>query len=381
MVVGRAGDGTEAMEALCAADTRGWQFDAVVFDVDIRCARGMGLARTIRDDPRLAAVRLVRVVPLNASESATGGDETRVDGEIAKPVKLRSVHRCMESALESGSSKVARSALNVPAVVESHADIPCQAISVLVAEDSAVNQKVVQFQLRKLGCKVDCVADGEAAALAVRMKSYDVILMDCQMPKLDGWETARRIREYEKGRKHRTWIIAMTAHSLVGDRERCMEAGMDDYLSKPVRFGDLGAALGQSPAARRAVAADATAVAENVVCQERLSGFRQLEAESGQTVLVSVIDLFIERTPPMFKEARRAAKSKDSARLARLAHTMKGSCSNFGAQRMLAACERLEAAALGDDSGSGMEGMLDEIEREFGFVRTALENELEVKSA
>ena len=160
-----------------------------------------------------------------------------------------------------------------------------------------------------------------------------------------------------------------------------MEAGMDDYLSKPVRFGDLGAALQQSPAARRGVPANAAPAVENVVCQERLSSFRQLEAECGQTVLVSVIDLFIERTPPMFQEARRAVKSDDTLRLARLAHTMKGSCSNFGAHRMLAACERLEAAARGNGGREGMEGMLDEIEREFASVRTALENELEVKSA
>jgi CheY-like chemotaxis protein len=243
-----------------------------------------------------------------------------------------------------------------------------------------VNQKVVQIQLRKLGCKVDCVTDGEAAVRAARNKRYDVILMDCQMPKLDGWETAHRIRQYEKGRTHRTWIIAMTAHSLVGDRERCMEAGMDDYLSKPVRFSDLSAALKQSPVARRSASGEAGLDAETVVCQEKISGFRQLEEESGQAVLVSVVDLFIQRTPPMFMEARKAMVSNDVPRLARLAHTIKGSCSNFGAQRMGAACERLEAAVRGAGGIGGMERMIDEIEREFGFVRDALENELEVKT-
>jgi PAS domain S-box-containing protein len=372
--VERAADGAEAMQALCAADG---QFDAVIFDVDVRCEGGKSVARTIRDDARFAGVRLVRVVSLNTSEKPGGCDDTPVDGQITRPFKHRSVHRCIGDVLESRPAKMPQA---VPAVAGPRGDARAPGLRVLVAEDSAVNQKVVQFQLRKLGCKVDCVADGEQAVQAIRKKSYDVVLMDCQMPKLDGWETSRRIRQFENGRKHRSWIIAMTAHSLAGDRERCMEAGMDDYLSKPVRFGDLGAALQRSPAARMAVPANAAPATDDVICQERLSSFRELEAECGQTVLVSVIDLFIERTPPMFKEARRAVKGNDTPRLARLAHTMKGSCSNFGAHRMRLACERLEAAALAEDS-RGTQGMIDEIEREFGFVRAALESELEVKSA
>jgi HPt (histidine-containing phosphotransfer) domain-containing protein len=204
--------------------------------------------------------------------------------------------------------------------------------------------------------------------------------MDCQMPRLDGWETSRRIRQLESGRAHRTWIVAMTAHSLVGDRERCMEAGMDDYLSKPVRFGDLAAALERSPAALQAGPSSAAPEVSSVLCAERMSSFRQLEEESGQAVLESVIELFIERTPPMFAEARKAIVSDDPARVARLAHTIKGSCSNFGASRMRAACERLEHAALGDASRDGMLEMLARIEREFDFVSTALEHELEAKS-
>ena len=381
--VKRVESGHEAMKALRKTNGRERQFDVVVFDVDVRCEDGSGIARTIRDDARFAGMKLVRVVSLNTTDDSADRDDTPVDGQIAKPIKHRSVCRCVADALGAGPREVP---LLEPhpslalAGIESPLKNALAALRVLVAEDSVVNQKVVQFQLRKLGCKVDSVIDGEEALLAVRKKSYDVILMDCQMPRLDGWETTHRIRQMEKGRLHRTWIIAMTAHSLVGDRERCMEAGMDAYLSKPVRFGDLATALEQSPAALRAVSTAATPAAENVVCLEKISSFRQIEEETGQTMLVSVIDLFIERTPPMFKEARRAVVSNDARRVARLAHTMKGSCSNFGAHRMLAACERLEAAAIGDNMREGA-GMLDEIEREFRSVRLALENELEVKSS
>jgi len=371
---------SEAVKMLHVAHGHGRQFDVVLFDVDVRCEGGEGIARVIRDDARFSGIRLVRVVSLNSTDGSTGRDDTPVEGQIAKPIKHRSVHRCIEDVLESASCEVPWVALHLPVATEPHRTGTLASLRVLVAEDSMVNQKVVQFQLRKLGCKVDSVIDGEEALLALRKKTYDVILMDCQMPKLDGWETTRRIRRMEKDRTDRTWIIAMTAHSLVGDRERCMESGMDDYLSKPVRFGDLATALEKSPATRRNIGADATHVMANVVCREKISTFRQLEEESGQTVLVSVVDLFIERTPPMFKEARRAVMSNDAPRVARLAHTLKGSCSNFGAQRMRAACERLEAAAIGADIREAV-GMVDEIEREFSFVRVALENELEVKSS
>ena len=377
----RASGGVEAMKILRKKDARAAQFDMVVFDVDVRCKDGVGFARAIRDDAALAGVRLVRVVSLNTSEDSAERDDTSVDGQITKPIKHRSVHRCIEDVLGSGPRKAGRAEPQAPAPGESPRKLALSSLRVLVAEDSAVNQKVVQFQLRKLGCKVDAVGDGEEAMQAIARNSYDVILMDCQMPKLDGWETSRRIRQLETSSAHRTWIIAMTAHSLVGDRERCMEAGMDDYLSKPVRFAELAAALEQSPAGRLTVPADAAHDPADVISSEKISSFRQLEEESGQTVLVSVIDLFIERTPPMFREARKAILGDDGQRALRLAHTIKGSCSNFGAHRMRAACELLETAALGDGSREGMLEMLDEIEREFGLVRVALESELEVRTS
>jgi CheY-like chemotaxis protein/HPt (histidine-containing phosphotransfer) domain-containing protein len=352
----------------------------VVFDVDVTCGDGQLFAPAVRKEPDLAHVKLIRVVSLNTKDEAVESDETLVDGQITRPIKHRAVHRVIEAALGplAGAPPVTevRGKESVPADEAN----PFLSLRVLVAEDSAVNQKVVQFQLRKLGCQVDAVTDGEQAVIAIAEKSYDVVLMDCQMPKLDGWSTTRRIRELEKGGAHRSWIIAMTAHSLAGDREKCMEAGMDDYLSKPVRYRDLSAALQRCPEFGHASALHGAPIPANVVCQQRISGFRQLEEETGQKVLGSVIDLFIERTPPIFVEARQAMFRNDAPRIARLAHSIKGSCSNFGAHRMHAACERLEKVAE-DGSLHFAEAVLDEVEREFGFVRVALESELGVKSA
>ena len=379
--VERASGADVAMKILRESGGGDLKFDVVIFNADERCAGGAGIARTIRDDPGLAGVRLVRMVSINPGDESKSLDATAVDGQIAKPLKSRSVTSCIENVMESllgASSRIVRQAA---VKGEPFGEAALASLRVLVAEDSVVNQKVVQFQLRKLGCHMEAVLDGEAALEAVRQNSYDVILMDCQMPKLDGWETTRRIREMESGGAERTWIIAMTAHSLAGDRERCIEGGMDDYLSKPVRFADLSNALAQSPAAARAVLMDAVRSPANVVCQDKISSFRQLEQESGQPILGSVVDLFIERTPPMFAEVRRALSSGDTALISRVAHTIKGSCSNFGAHRMRAACERIEAAVADGENSVKLEEILDEIEREFGYVRMALRNEMEAKSA
>ena len=377
--VERAAGGIAAMDVLRNPQDHDRRFDAVIFDVDERSEDGTGIARAIRSDPRCGGVKLVRVVSLNTADDSVDRDDTPVDGQITRPIKCRSVSSVLEDALESASCTLPGVMRHVVGAVTPPRAGALSSLRVLVAEDSVVNQKVVQFQLRKLGCKVDSVYDGEEVLLALRKKTYDVILMDCQMPRLDGWETTRRVRQMEKGRPGRIWIIAMTAHSLVGDRDRCMETGMDDYLSKPARFDDLASALGHCPASRRASGGDARHSRDDVVCREKISSFRQLEEESGTTVLVSVIDLFIERTPPMFKDVRRAILSNDITRIARLGHTIKGSCSNFGAQRMKAACERLESATRTGGDRAGMLATLDDIEREFGLVRSALQAELEVK--
>jgi two-component system, sensor histidine kinase and response regulator len=197
--------------------------------------------------------------------------------------------------------------------------------------------------------------------------------MDCQMPELDGYAATRKLRQWERAGR-RTWVVAMTANSLEGDREKCLDAGMDDYVSKPVKMENLQAALDRFLGLRtiqtevrdqgRAAAIDLAAI----------SSFRDLDDLTGDDLLTKLIDVFLDNSPKVIADARAALAAHATPQLARAAHTLKGSCSNFGAERLRLACEKLEAFA---NRGvlEGAEELLVAIEKEYSYVRVALEHE------
>jgi HPt (histidine-containing phosphotransfer) domain-containing protein len=204
--------------------------------------------------------------------------------------------------------------------------------------------------------------------------------MDCQMPELDGYEATRELRRIEGGKRH-TWVIAMTAHSLQGDREKCIAAGMDDYVSKPVKMDQLSAAITRFHEQRERSGSSTSSVdAPPAIDRELLDGFRELDVDGDGGILCKLIDLFIENTPLVLKEAHSALAAHSTPLLARAAHTLKGSCSNFGAERMRAACAELEQLANGGTLEGAAE-LLETVEKEFDHVRLALERERPMQAA
>jgi len=156
-----------------------------------------------------------------------------------KPVRQSALFDCIVHALTRAN---AGESPQPEPFLKSTAPLPLRKASILLAEDSAVIQQVALGNLRKLGYNADVAANGVEVLQAFERKRYDIILMDCQMPELDGYEATREIRRRERG-YNRAWIIAMTANAMVGDREKCLSAGMDDYMSKPLRRAELRAAL------------------------------------------------------------------------------------------------------------------------------------------
>jgi len=252
---------------------------------------------------------------------------------------------------------------------------------ILLAEDNLVNQKVIVRLLEKAGCRCDVAPNGTQAVEAIERYAYDVVLMDCQMPQVDGFEATGAIRERERqillgelepaletaegavARAARIPIVALTANALSGDRERCLAAGMDDYLTKPVVPDDLFASLNrwlperENPAPGgsqeedfRAAAAtpgsEAPGGAPLVPAWSRDDALRQLEGE--KDLLVELIGIFLQECPARLAEIRASALSLDREALRKSAHGLKGSAGQIAAHAIRQAAEDLEQIARED---------------------------------
>lgn len=223
---------------------------------------------------------------------------------------------------------------------------------VLVAEDSPLNRQIALMQLEKLGYEADGVGDGLAVLEAIKQKSYGIILMDCQMPEMSGYEATFRIREDERradedaeegAKPKRVYIIAMTANSEADNRAKCVQAGMDDYISKPVELPELEAALHRG-LADRALQKVIEAVIDPVV----IAGLRQLRMPGKPDPLGELVTLFLQEAPAQLRTLQEAVKQNDYTSLARTlsaATSLRGSASNLGARKLAALCDEIEQTA------------------------------------
>jgi two-component system, sensor histidine kinase and response regulator len=244
-------DGLTALDALGCADDSGSPYDIVLLDMQMPEMDGLMVAEAIRTAKLSHPPRLVMLTSMGDRLNPAERTRRGLDGSLIKPVKHAQLIHCMATVMHGVRRDSSRPAdggqpANSPAAPTPFLAMP-GAIAILVAEDNVVNQKVAQLQLKKLGLSADLVGDGQEALRALREKPYRIVLMDCQMPHMDGFEATRHIREEEASGKA-TWpipvhVIAMTANAMQGDRDACLAAGMNDYISKPVALHELIAAL------------------------------------------------------------------------------------------------------------------------------------------
>ncbi|HEX9918316.1 MAG TPA: response regulator, partial [Pyrinomonadaceae bacterium] len=243
MIHEEADSGLRALEALRQAAAQGTAFDLAILDLMMPGMDGFELARAIKSDPAIAGARLVLLTSFGQRGDDAAAREIGVAAYLTKPVRQSQLYDCLSTVVghaPAASERDAPAGLSAGRALKETRKMSPKLI--LLAEDNIVNQKVAARQLQRLGYRADLVANGLEALEALGRIPYDLVLMDCQMPEMDGYEATAEIRRREGGAKH-TPIVAMTANALEGDREKCIAAGMDDYVSKPVRPEELGEVL------------------------------------------------------------------------------------------------------------------------------------------
>lgn len=296
---------------------------------------GFELARHIKADPAVASVRLVLLPSFGQRGDGRLAREIGIAAYLTKPVRQSQLFDCLTMVLADGSAGAL--AATSPTMVTRYTLEERSASTrklILVAEDNSVNRKVALNQLRKMGYRADAVADGGEALEALARKPYDLVLMDCQMPEMDGYEAAREIRRHEAGARH-TPIIAMTAHALEGDREECLAAGMDDYMAKPVRSEDLSRMLehwlnsdDRMTLGRESADTTASGAKQNsiIVDIERLLDV----AGGGPEMVQELTSLYLRQASEMLNDLQVATQVNDVFEVERIAHSLAGSSETCG---------------------------------------------------
>ena len=372
-----AGSGSEAMTLLRGHAAAGTPFDLALIDIELAETDGLTLAQSIQADSALRAIRLIMVTPLSRRLSTTVLQTSGIAACLVKPLRQARLFDSLVDVLRADRS---------PFLSERPARLPVplaevKDVRVLVAEDNIVNQRLVLRQLKKLGYYADAVADGKEVLHALRQVPYDIILMDCQMPEMDGYEVTREIRR-ERGTAGtaRPYIIALTASALQGDRERCLHSGMNDYLTKPLKMSDLESSLQRAllrvqPATRQRGARSSSEVLDLGI----LAGLRELGGSHQPDPLQELVDLFLKDAHLRMQKLASSLAARDWGTVASTAHTFKGSANNLGARQLaglLADLEKQAKAANPTDSAN----LLQPVCSEFHDVEAALLAELRTNS-
>ncbi|MCC7702964.1 response regulator [Janthinobacterium sp. GW460P] len=383
MAAASAADGAEALNLLQGALRSGRPFDLAIIDMRMPVMDGAELVRAIKGDARMAALKIIMLSSLDASADLRQVTALGVEYCLTKPVRALELRHCVEAVGGFGTLAPATAAIPatsaLPAAPDAAGAAPGQApLRMLLVEDNAINQEIALAMLEDTVYEATPADNGRRALALWERYPFDVILMDCQMPEMDGFEATRRLRrmEAQQGRP-RTPIIALTANAILGDRELCLEAGMDDYLAKPYTRAALLAVLARWRPSAAVETAEATVEATEavpaaarganpVLDAAALQNLRAMRRPGRPDVLGRIIDLFHSDAPRLLGQLEVAAEASDAAALQLAAHTLKSSCANVGALGLSATCREIEQYARGNDVGSALQhirGIQQELDR------------------
>jgi signal transduction histidine kinase/CheY-like chemotaxis protein/HPt (histidine-containing phosphotransfer) domain-containing protein len=333
-----AASAREALGIMRTAHSGGQPIALVLSDVHMPEEDGFALAERIQEDPQLHSTVILMLTSGDRPGDVERSRNLGISSYLMKPVKQSELLDAILQAVGTGA------AADEPASPAGGGISRLKPLSILLAEDGLFNQKLAVGLLEKYGHRVKIAGNGREALAVTAVEKFDVVLMDVQMPDMDGLEATRAIRQREAGTGEHMPIIAMTAHAMKGDRQRCLDSGMDDYIAKPIRSQDVFSAivrvLGEGVIAV-AAPADSTPPAT-----QRINWVRALETvDDDRDLLADLVAVFAEETPHLLKQLESALQSGDAASAERAAHTLKGNVRPFGAATAFDMAHALEMAA------------------------------------
>ena len=361
----------DALERLRQAHAQGdpWSYSVVLADLSSLRNTALALARNLERKNQYGEARLVYL----RGEDATSQDLP----QGAQVIPRNAPDADLRSVLAASGVSWASHAPESVAPPRREAPDPTRKARILLVEDNPVNLMVAQRLLQVLGAECDTAGNGEVALQKIEAAQYDLVLMDCQMPVLDGYGATRRWREIEQARRatHRLPIVAMTANAMAGDRQKCLDAGMDDYLPKPVTKGELERCIERWRGASLAVPETLPPLEETAVRSPPVlddSVLDELREVLGDEV-DKIVQVYLEDAPRLIAQLERAAVGNDPIALRVAAHTLKSSSANVGARTLSDAARDLEHGARDGTLGQP-EALVARIVTEFAQVRRALQD-------
>ena len=380
-----ASSGLEGLERLRSAQQSGKPFDLAILDMQMPEMDGLEVAQRINGDPEIADVKMIMLTSIGLRGDAQLVKQSGASAYLTKPTRQSDLYTCLFTVIDEDIQYE-----EPPQLVTRHSIAENRRnqldIHILVVEDNETNQEVVKSMLKKLGCRVSIASNGREAVDAVSENSYNLIFMDCQMPVMDGYQATADIRRLEdkKEGENYTPIIALTANALEGDREKCLTAGMDDYLSKPFKQDEIRKKIEKwstaasnlfpedeaVPSVQRSEKKEASSPIDRTV----LDTLRELQIDGEPDIIKEITDRYLRSSEPLVTNLRQAVIDKNFEVAHNSAHSLKSSSANVGALKLSEVCKELEINCK-ETKYDNAEDLASVIEAEFVRVKNTLNME------
>ncbi|NUM79319.1 response regulator [bacterium] len=360
--------GLTAKATASGQEAVGWlknreSFDLAIIDMQMPEMDGLMLGKAIRELRTEEQMPMILLTSLGKNERSVKEAKEIFQAYVSKPIRQSQFFDMLMNTLAGAKA--------IPEILEQpiHDDdktIELRPLRILVAEDNVVNQKVALRILKQIGYLADVVGNGIEAVDALKRQHYDLVFMDMQMPEMDGLEATRHIVENWPN-DMRPKIIAMTANAMQGDRERCIEAGMDDYISKPTRLEEVSAALAKwGHAIKPKIEPVHTELKRpnKIVDARTIDGLKSLATEDDPTFFQDIIAMFLRQAPSLIAQIKKHAAGEDTTNLSMAAHNLKGACGNIGARYMADLCEHIDQCGRKNDL-TKIRSMIEELEKNY----------------